>query len=62
MAKFRSAAEVDDSVLQTEYQQQIAKAGRSEYDFSQLLFANEDDALKAAGSHGLAHNSLIGHR
>ena len=49
MAKFRSAAQVDDSVLQAEYQQQIAKAGSSEYDFSQLLFAKEDDALKAAG-------------
>ena len=49
MAKFRNAAQVDDSVLQTEYQQQIAKAGSSEYDFSQLLFASEDDALKAAG-------------
>ena len=49
MAKFRSAAQIDDSVLQTEYQQQIAKAGRSEYDFSQLLFKNEDDALKASG-------------
>ncbi len=49
MAKFRSAAQVDDSVLQTEYQQQIAKAGSSEYDFSQLLFAKEEDALKAAG-------------
>ncbi len=49
MAKFRSAAQVDDSVLQTEYQQQIAKAGSSEYDFSQLLFVGEDDALKAAG-------------
>ncbi len=49
LGKFRSSAQVDDSVLQTEYQQQIAKAGRSEYDFSQLLFDNEDDALKAAG-------------
>lgn len=49
MGKFRSAAQVEDSVLQTEYQQQIAKAGSSEYDFSQLLFASEDDALKAAG-------------
>lgn len=49
MGKFRSTAQVDDSVLQTEYQQQIAKAGRSEYDFSQLLFDNEDDALKASG-------------
>ena len=49
LGKFRSTAHVDDSVLQTEYQQQIAKAGRSEYDFSQLLFKTEDDALKAAG-------------
>lgn len=49
MGKFRGASRIDDSVLQTEYQQQIAKAGSSEYDFSQLLFANEDDALKAAG-------------
>jgi peptidyl-prolyl cis-trans isomerase C len=49
LGKFRSTAQVDDSVLRTEYQQQIAKAGRSEYDFSQLLFKDEDDALKAAG-------------
>ena len=49
MGKFRESAQVDDSVLKTEYQQQIAKAGKSEYDFSQLLFDNEDDALKAAG-------------
>jgi peptidyl-prolyl cis-trans isomerase C len=49
LGKFRSTAHVDDSVLRTEYQQQIAKAGRSEYDFSQLLFKDEDDALKAAG-------------
>lgn len=49
LGKFRSSAQVDDSVLRTEYQQQIAKAGSSEYDFSQLLFDNEDDALKAAG-------------
>ncbi len=49
LGKFRSTAHVDDSVLQTEYQQQIAKAGPSEYDFSQLLFKTEDEALKAAG-------------
>jgi peptidyl-prolyl cis-trans isomerase C len=49
VAKFRSSAQVDDSVLKTEYDRQIALAGRSEYDFSQLLFDNEDDALKAAG-------------
>lgn len=49
LGKFRSTAHVEDSVLQTEYRQQIAKAGRSEYDFSQLLFKTEDEALKAAG-------------
>lgn len=49
LGKFRSSAQVDDSVLKTEYDQQIARAGTSEYDFSQLLFDGEDDALKAAG-------------
>jgi peptidyl-prolyl cis-trans isomerase C len=49
LGKFRSSAQVDDSVLRTEYEQQLAKAGSSEYDFSQLLFDNEDDALQAAG-------------
>lgn len=49
MKKFHDSAQVDDSVLMTEYKQQIAKAGASEYDFSQLLFDNEDDAIKAAG-------------
>jgi len=49
LGKFRDSAQVDDSVLRTEYQNQLAKAGSSEYDFSQLLFDNEDDALKAAG-------------
>lgn len=49
VARFRNSAQVDDSVLKTEYDRQIALAGRSEYDFSQLLFDNEDDALKAAG-------------
>lgn len=49
IGKFRSSAQVDDSVLRTEYDQQIARAGTSEYDFSQLLFDSEDDALKAAG-------------
>ncbi len=49
LGKFRSTAHIDDSVLLTEYQQQIAKAGSSEYDFSQLLFKTEDEALKASG-------------
>lgn len=49
MGKFESDAQVDDSVLKGEYDAQIAKAGTSEYDFSQLLFDSEDDALNAAG-------------
>lgn len=49
LGKFSSSAQVEDSVLRIEYQNQLAKAGSSEYDFSQLLFDNEDDALKAAG-------------
>jgi parvulin-like peptidyl-prolyl isomerase len=49
IGKFRSSAQVDDSVLKGEYDQQIARAGTSEYDFSQLLFDNEENALKAAG-------------
>jgi hypothetical protein len=63
MSRFRSTTQVDDSVLQTEYRQQIAKAGRSEFDFSQLLFASEDDALKAAGeamSQPLPRSSSVG--
>ncbi|HMM66769.1 MAG TPA: hypothetical protein PKC03_07485, partial [Dokdonella sp.] len=31
IGKFRSSAQVDDSVLRTEYDQQIARAGTSEY-------------------------------
>jgi peptidyl-prolyl cis-trans isomerase C len=49
VAKFRSSAQVDDSVLKTEYDRQIALAGRAEYDFTQLLFDNEDDELKSSG-------------
>lgn len=49
VTRFRSDVHVDDSVLETEYQQQLARAGNSEYDFSQLLFDSEDEALAVAG-------------
>lgn len=49
MGKFQSDAQIDDSVLRVEYEQQIAKAGSSEYDFTQLLFDKEDDALAVTG-------------
>ena len=49
IAKFRGEARIDDAALKAEYDRQIERAGTSEYDFSQLLFDNENDALKAAG-------------
>ena len=49
VTRFRSDVHVDDSVLETEYQQQLERAGNSEYDFSQLLFDSEDEALAVAG-------------
>ena len=49
IAKFRSEARIDDAALKAEYDRQLERAGTSEYDFSQLLFDDENDALKAAG-------------
>ncbi len=46
--KLRDSATVDDSVLKAEYDAEIARLGNNQYDFSQLLFANESDALAAA--------------
>jgi hypothetical protein len=40
---------IDDSVLKAEYDAEIARSGKFEYDFSQLLFANQDDAIQAEG-------------
>lgn len=37
-----------DAVVKAEFDAQIARIGKVEYDFSQLLFDNPDDALKAA--------------
>lgn len=38
-----------DDVLRAEYDQQVERAGNYDYDFRQLIFADEDAALKAAG-------------
>ncbi|MEO8012225.1 MAG: peptidylprolyl isomerase [Dokdonella sp.] len=46
--QLRDGATVDDSVLRAEYDTEIKRLGSNQYDFSQLLFANEDDALAAA--------------
>jgi peptidyl-prolyl cis-trans isomerase C len=40
---------ISDEALKAEYDANLAKSGKLEYDFGQLLFANEDDALKANG-------------
>jgi len=39
-----------DAVVKAEFDAQVAKVGKVEYDFSQLLFDNPDDALKAASA------------
>ena len=49
VAEFQKRAQIDDSVLHAEYDKQVAKSGSSEYDFGHIVFANEADAIKAAG-------------
>jgi len=48
-AEFQKRAQVDDTVLRAEYDKQIAKSGGAEYDFSNIVFATEPEAIKAAG-------------
>lgn len=45
----RTTTPIDDSLLKAEYDQQVARMGKYEYDISQLIFKTEDEALKAAG-------------
>lgn len=40
---------ISDDAIKAEYDADVARSGKLEYDFSQLLFASEDDALKASG-------------
>jgi peptidyl-prolyl cis-trans isomerase C len=47
LAQLQQQALITDAVVQAEFDAQVAKAGKFEYDFSQLLFDNADDALKA---------------
>ena len=49
MVELQQQTPLSDDALKAEYAAQIARTGKVEYDFSQLLFANEDDALKASG-------------
>jgi peptidyl-prolyl cis-trans isomerase C len=49
MSELQKQTPIDDAILKAQYDAEIARAGKLEYDFSQLLFANPDDALKAEG-------------
>jgi peptidyl-prolyl cis-trans isomerase C len=53
-------APITDAVVRAEYESQVAQAGKFEYDFTQLLFDKEDDALKVAGEidSGKAFNAV----
>jgi peptidyl-prolyl cis-trans isomerase C len=48
MLEYQKLHPVTDEMLRAEYDQQIAKAGSQTYDFTQLLYDNEAEALKAA--------------
>ncbi|HET6545288.1 MAG TPA: peptidyl-prolyl cis-trans isomerase [Rhodanobacteraceae bacterium] len=47
LGEFQRAAKIDDRMLKAAYEDQIARSGKVEYDFGQLLFATEAEALKA---------------
>ena len=49
LGQLQQQAPITDAVVRAEYESQVARAGKFEYDFTQLLFDNADDALKAAG-------------
>lgn len=47
LVQFQQRTPINDTMLKAEYDNQVARSGKVAYDFSQLLFADEDDALKA---------------
>ena len=49
LGEFQKRTPISDAMLKAEYDAQIARTGKVAYDFTQLLFAGEDDALKAEG-------------
>lgn len=48
MLEYQKLHPVTDEMLRAEYDQQIAKAGTQTYDFTQLLYDNEAEAIKAS--------------
>jgi len=49
LAQLQQQAPITDAVVKAEFDAQVARAGKFEYDFTQLLFENGDDAIKAEG-------------
>jgi hypothetical protein len=49
IVEFEKRSVISDTVLKAEYDAQTARTGKLAYDFTQLLFATEDEALKAEG-------------
>ena len=49
LAQLQKQAPLTDAVVKAEFDAQVARAGKFEYDFTQLLFDNGDDAIKAQG-------------
>ncbi len=48
-AQIQKATPLSDEILKAEYDQQVKRAGKSTYGFTQMLFADEADALGASG-------------
>ena len=46
-AQFQQRTPINDTMLKAEYDNHVAHAGKVAYDFSQLLFDDDNDALKA---------------
>jgi len=47
LGQMQQQAPITDAVVRAEFEAQVARAGKNEYDFTQLIFENADDALKA---------------
>lgn len=47
ISAFEKQTPIGDDVLKAQYDTEVGQAGKLEFDFSQLLFANEADAIKA---------------
>jgi len=47
VAAYESRTSISDDMLKAQYESEVSQAGKFDYDFTQLLFADEADATKA---------------